>query len=147
MKKVTATILFQGREKTVEVWLDEKTLGLLNECKDEKIKQEYIAEEYKAQLIERRETRRHQSLEYSMENGFDIADENANVEEDMLKQISNELLYKAINQLEPQQKWLIKQIYYLNRTQVSVADELQIDATSIRDRLKKIYKKMQKNLK
>ena len=31
MKKVTATILFQGREKTVEVWLDEKTLGLLNE--------------------------------------------------------------------------------------------------------------------
>ena len=147
MKKVTATILFQGREKTVEVWLDEKTLGLLNEWKDEKIKQEYIAEEYKAQLIERRETRRHQSLEYSMENGFDIADENANVEEDMLKQISNELLYKAINQLEPQQKWLIKQIYYLNRTQVSVADELKIDATSIRDRLKKIYKKIQKNLK
>ena len=86
-------------------------------------------------------------MEYSMENGFDIADENANVEEDMLKQISNELLYKAINQLEPQQKWLIKQIYYLNRTQVSVADELKIDATSIRDRLKKIYKKMQKNLK
>ena len=42
---------------------------------------EYIVEEYRARNINRKETRRHQSLESSMEHGFDKADLKADVAE------------------------------------------------------------------
>ena len=77
MKKLSTTILHKGKEKAISVWLDDETARLLEECGDERLKHEYIVEEYKARLIERRETRRHQSLEKSMDSGFDMADENA----------------------------------------------------------------------
>lgn len=59
-------------------------LRLLNECGDEMVKDIYLKEEYRARLIERRETRRHQSLEKSMEHGFDVAGEE-DVEEEALR--------------------------------------------------------------
>ena len=59
MKKLSTTILHKGKEKAISVWLDDETARLLEECGDERLKHESIVEEYKARLIERRETRRH----------------------------------------------------------------------------------------
>lgn len=58
MKKLKTKIMHNGEEKEIAVLLDDETARILEECGDEKLKHRYIVEEYKAQLIERRETRR-----------------------------------------------------------------------------------------
>lgn len=146
MKKLSTTILHKGKEKVISVWLDDETARLLEECGDERLKHEYIVEEYKARLIERRETRRHQSLEKSMDSGFDMADENADIETEVFRTMDLDKLYQAVQQLEPQQKWLVVQIFYKGRTRVDVAKELRINESKVRSRLERIYKKIKKLL-
>lgn len=147
MKKVTTTILqADGVEKQISVWIDEETLQLLEECGDAKIMQAYLIEEYRTSLIERKETRRHQSLEASMDKGFDIAEEN-DVAEQAIKKYESEELHKALEQLEPQQKWLIEQTYFEGRTRIEIAHELGISKAAINNRLNKIYKKLKIFLK
>lgn len=90
MKRFTTKIMHKGEEKTIAVWLDDETARLLEEYGDEKLKHAYIVEEYKAQLIERSETRRHQSLEKSMEAGFDVMDESTDVEKEAFINIDKE---------------------------------------------------------
>ena len=111
MKKLKTKIMHNGEEKEIAVLLDDETARILEECGDEKLKHRYIVEEYKAQLIERRETRRHQSLERSMASGFDIIDESTDIEEATLRKIDAEKLRQALQMLEPQQKWLLEQIF------------------------------------
>ena len=88
-----------------------------------------------------------QSLEKSLDNGFDVIDENQDVEEMAIKQAEKDAVLEAISQLEPQQQWLIKQLYFLGRTQVDVAKELGISKAAITNRLKKISEKIKKLLK
>ena len=111
----------------------------MNECGDEMVKDIYLKEEYRARLIERRETRRHQSLEKSMEYGFDVAGEE-DVEEEALRNCEADSIHKAMEKLSPQQKWLIGQIYYESRTRTEIAAELGVGESAIRNRLKKFTK-------
>lgn len=144
MKKVTTTILqADGTERQISVWIEEETFRLLEESGDAKIMQAYLIEEYRTSLIERKETRRHQSLEASMDKGFDIAEEN-DVAEQAIRKYESEELHKALKKLEPQQRWLINQIYFEGKTKVEIAGELGVGESAIRNRLKKIYEKLKK---
>ena len=88
-----------------------------------------------------------QSLEKSLENGFDVIDESQDVEEMAIKQAEKERVLEAIAKLEPQQQWLVKQIYVYGRKQVEIAEELGVGESAIRSRLKKISAKLKKFLK
>ena len=69
--------LKNGENKQVKVCVDNKTAEILNQC-DACTRQIYLEEEYRAQNRERAETRKHISLETSMENGRDyISQENS----------------------------------------------------------------------
>ena len=96
MKKLTTKIMDNGKEKEIAVFLDDETARVLEECGDEELKHGYIVEEYKYQLIERRETRRHQSLEKSIESGHEFVDHKADVEQNLEKKEEIEQLYKAL---------------------------------------------------
>ena len=96
MKKLTTKIMDDGKEKEISVFLDDETARVLEECGDEELKHGYIVEEYKDQLIERRETRRHQSLEKSIEGGHEFVDHKADVEQNLEKKEEIEQLYKAL---------------------------------------------------
>ena len=146
MKKLKTKIMHNGAEKEIAVLLDDETARLLEECGDEKLRHRYIVEEYKAQLIERRETRRHQSLERSMASGFDIIDESTDIEEEMLRKIDAEKLRQALQMLEPQQKWLLEQIFVKGKSKVEIARELGVWKTAISNRLQKIYRRIKKFL-
>lgn len=147
MKKLKTTMKSDsGEEKEITVWLDDNIAVALEASGDEELVRQYIIEEYKSKLIERRETRRHVSLDNSLDNGFDIADQNVNMEADTIKAEDLQKLHKAIDCLEPQQKWLIEQIYFLGRTHVEIAQELGVGESAIRSRLKKIYEKIKKFL-
>lgn len=146
MKKLKTKIMHNGEEKEIAVLLDDETARLLEECGDEKLKHRYLVEEYKAQLIERRETRRHQSLERSMASGFDIIDESTDIEEETLRKIDAEKLRQALQMLEPQQKWLLEQIFVKGKSKVQIANELGVWKTAISNRLQKIYRRIKKFL-
>ena len=94
MKKLTTKIMDNGKEKDIAVFLDDETAKVLEECGDEELKHRYIVEEYKDKLIERRETRRHQSLEKSIESGHEFVDHKADVEQNLEKKEEIEQLYK-----------------------------------------------------
>ncbi len=76
MRKYTATVMTKRGERQVSVLLDERTANVLDEVNDEELTHRYITEEYKSGLIERRETRRHTSLE----NSLYVIDRNADLD-------------------------------------------------------------------
>ena len=70
MKKFEIMVATEQGEKKVDVCVDDITGGLLEKCNAE-IQQIYLEEEYKAQKRDRAETRRHISLEHSIQTGHD----------------------------------------------------------------------------
>ena len=146
MKKLTTTITTNnGAKKEISVWLNDETAEMLEKC-DVNILHEYILEEYKARLIERKETRRHQSLDKSLEHGFDVIDKNLDLENRVFREIEAEKLHNALIELTSEQRRLVERIYFKEEKQTDIARELGIDKTSLRDRLKVIYKKLKKFL-
>ena len=94
----------------------------------------------------RTETRRHSSMEKFEEQGVQYVDKTVDIENSVLCNLENKKLHKAIGQLLPQQKELIKKVYFENRKITEIARELGVDKTSIRDRLERIYEKIKKDL-
>lgn len=92
--------------------------------------------------VNRKETCRHQSLDALVESGFQIADPGSDIEANLIIQNNIDLLRRALAALTSDQKWLVEQVFYYGRKQSEIAAELGIDATSIRDRLRVIYKKI-----
>jgi len=65
---------------------------------------EFAEMEHKDALIERKETRRHQSLDKSLEHGFDIPDPQANVSEEIERRELSEEIRKALHKLTDKQR-------------------------------------------
>ena len=113
---------------------------------------QYAQMESKDKNVERKETRRHQSLELSMEAGFDFEDKNAiNPEEEMLKKEQGKRYRKILKytykQLTPEQKILFKRVILGKEKQCDVAEEMGIAKQSMSDRIIRIKSRFEKNLK
>ena len=143
MKKLTTQITKNNETKTIYAMVDDKTTKLLEKA-DAQVMHEYIVAEHEQYLSELKETRRHQSLDLSLENGHEFEDEESDLEEKLIKDEMYEELHKAISTLSKEQQWLIYEIYFKGRSQAEIAQELGIDHTAIRNRLRKIYKKIKK---
>lgn len=147
MKKLYTQITKKNGElKDVYVCVDNETAKVLEQV-DEETRRVYLQEEYLTYMSNVKYKRSNQSLEKSLENGFDVVDENQDVEENAIKNADIEKVRRAISQLEPQQQWLVKQVYFNQRTNVSIASELGVTEGAIRDRLKRIFEKIKKFLK
>lgn len=146
MKKLYTQITKKNGEiKNVYVCVDNETAKVLEQV-DEETRRIYLQEEYLTYMSNIKYKRCNQSLEKSLENGFDVVDENQDVEENAIKNADTEKVRQAISKLEPQQQWLVEQVYYYGRKQVEIADELGIDFTSVSKRLARIEKKLKKIL-
>lgn len=147
MKKLYTQITKKnGEVKNVYVCVDNETAKALEQV-DEETRRIYLQEEYLTYMSNVKYKRCNQSLEKSLENGFDVADENQDVEENAIKNADKEKIRQVISKLEPQQQWLVKQVYFNQRTNVSIASELGVTEGAIRDRLKRIFEKIKKFLK
>ncbi len=98
------------------------------------------------ELSERKHTRRNQSLERSVDNGWDIADPDADVA--VLYEIKerNERLYKAISTLTPEQQTLIKQVFFDRIPQVEIAEQQGTTKMALHNKLTRILRKLKKVL-
>ena len=65
---------------------------------------EYAAMEHRDELIERKETRRHQSLDKSLEHGWDVADPSTDVALQAERDEDKALLYSALQRLTDKQR-------------------------------------------
>lgn len=96
--------------------------------------------------VNRKETRRHQSLETLVEGGFQIADPDSDIEETLIKQYDIDRLHRALAVLTDDQKWLVEQVFYCGRKQSEIAVELGVCKQALNNRITRVIKKIKKFL-
>ena len=78
---------------------------------DEEFAKQYEEIEYREKLVDRKETRRHQSLDKSLENGWDVEDWRINIEKEIEYKERNKDLQDALKVLTYKQKQVL--IFYI----------------------------------
>lgn len=96
--------------------------------------------------VNRKETRRHQSLETLVEGGYQIADPDSDIEETLIKQYDIDRLHRALAVLTDDQKWLVEQVFYYGRKQSEIAVELGVCKQALNNRITRVIKKIKKFL-
>ena len=146
MKKMYATLtLHDGTTKEVYVHVDEQTAEMLEQLEDKELVNQYLIDEFKMAMDDYSYHRHTISFEKAKEKGFDLV-ATTDLLEETIKAESAEKVRDAIKQLEPQQQWLVEQIYFCGRKQNDVATELGVGKTAIANRLKRILEKLKKFL-
>lgn len=146
MKKLTITVTEQnGNRKNITVELENELADWLI-TQPEDIQRDFILFEYKARCVERKETRRTQSLDSSLDNGFDIADESADVVKEVLQKCDNEALYAAMKTLTDKQ-YQVLWLYAVDGLSFrEIGDWMGVHKNSIREYFGAAVKKLQKIL-
>ena len=103
MKKFEITVTTKQGEKKVSVYVDSETAAMLKDCSEE-IRNIYLQDEYKEQLAERRETRRHISLDKAMANGHDFVAQDKPPIEKILQAEENERVKTLLEKLTDKQR-------------------------------------------
>ena len=146
MKKVTTMAIIGGKEKQISVYLEEELADWLDTI-DEATRRDFIVEEWKTERKNRAETRRHNSLERLLDAGWDVAGEEIDFVGDKDKEKIVSLLQIVEQNLEPQQKKLLWEIYVERKTLEEIGAMENVSKVAIHNRLEKILKKFRKILK
>lgn len=143
MKKLTTQITKDNKTITIFAMVDDKTAEILENL-DEETRHNYIVGEHEIYLNERKETRRHQSINVSLENGHDFEDDEISLEENFIEKEKYLKLHKAISCLSKEQQWLVNEVYFKGRSQVEIAKELGLTKMAVSLRLQTILKNLKK---
>lgn len=96
--------------------------------------------------INQKETRRHNSIDIMEEEGFQFKDSSYDLEIKVEEAESEDEVHMAVKTLLPDQQELIDKVFYRNIKLVDIAAQEGVSEAAIRNRLKKIYKKLKKIL-
>ena len=102
---------------------------------------------HRAALRDRAETRRHVSLDKLLSLGAQIGDGNPSVEELTEQALDMAALRRAMDQLEPQQKELLRMVYEEGRSCASIARDEGVNPRTVRERLYRAQEKLKKIFK
>ena len=91
-----------------------------------------------------RETRRHISLYYLMENGVNFTDTAADSFAAVELRENEERIHNAIKHLSDKQQKLLRAVFVESKTITQAAKELGLNKSSISRQLQTIYKKLKK---
>ena len=93
-----------------------------------------------------KQTRRHASLDaYNLDGTLFVAD--VDVETDALNEIEKERLYAAIEKLKPQQRTLLRRVYFGGEKLADIAREEGVSKVALTNRMSKIYAALKRFLK
>ena len=95
---------------------------------------------------ERRETRRHVSMESLVEMNLEPTVTDEYFKNEVFKDMESERLQQAISQLLPSQIALLKRVFYEGESITEIAKNDGIAVCSVSNRLARIYKKLKKFL-
>lgn len=107
---------------------------------------EYAEMEHKDALIERKETRRHQSLDKSLEHGFDIPDPQASISEEIERRELSEEIWKALHKLTEKQRTVVLLRISDGMSFRAIGEKLGLGTYTVRDYFYNAVKKLQKYL-
>lgn len=107
---------------------------------------EYAAMEHKDKLIERKETRRHQSLDKSLEHGWDTADPSADVALQAERNDDKERLYAALQKLTDKQRAVLLLYIEEGKSFREIGEELGIHKDTVKEHYHAAIKKLKKFL-
>lgn len=102
---------------------------------------------HRAALRDRAETRRHVSLDKLLSLGAQIGDGQPSVEELTEQALDMAALRRAMDQLEPQQKELLRMVYEEGRSCASIARDEGVNPRTVRERLYRAQEKLKKIFK
>ena len=91
--------------------------------------------------VNRKETRRHISLEACDRNDNQLPS-NTDLEETCLQRMEIDALQRGMDSLLPEQRELIRKVFFENQTIISLARVQGVNESAIRDRLSRVYKKL-----
>ena len=93
-----------------------------------------------------KETWRHTSLNYLMENGIDFESPAADPLSALLRGEDEERIHNAINQLSDKQKELAEKVFFKGMTLTAIAKEKGVSQPAITQQLATVLKKLKKLL-
>ena len=143
MKKYSTVITKDGETKEISVWFDDETARAIDEANDPEITQFYILDKHREDLIDRKETRRHTSLDELIEKGHLIEDEDGDPIQYAMRMERILKMRKALSSLTDKQ---FKAIWYVaveGLTYVETGKLMGIRWETVRQ----YYKRQKKKLK
>ena len=108
---------------------------------------EYAAMEHRDKLIERKETRRHQSLDKSLEHGWDVADPSADVALQAEQDEDKALLHSALQRLTDKQRAVLLLYIEEGKSFREIGEELGIHKDTVKEHYHAAIKKLKKFLR
>lgn len=108
--------------------------------------QEYVEMEYRDSLVERKETRRHQSLDKSMEHGFDVMDNNADVTMKIEQWELSEQIHNALDSLTDKQRITVALYVFDKLSFRQIGERLGLHKDTVREHYLSAIKKLKKFL-
>ena len=107
---------------------------------------QYADMEHKDALIERKETRRHQSLDRSMEHGFDVADPHTNTAEQAELRELSATVHNALHKLTDKQRAVVLLHALDGLSFREIGERLGLSRYTVRDYYDHAVKKLKKFL-
>ena len=108
---------------------------------------EYAAMEHRDKLIERKETRRHQSLDKSLDHGWDVADPSADVALQAEQDEDKERLYAALQKLTDKQRAVLTLYIEEGKSFREIGEELGIHKDTVKEHYHAAIKNLRKILR
>ena len=147
MKKVTVTVMNQrGEIELISAYVEDEIAEVLEQCSDE-VRRIYILDKHEEQNVDRRESRRHCSLEQAMEEGEQFGTNEYNSAVEMMKREDNERLYNALEMLTDKQYQAIWRYAVDGLTFEEIGEEMGIRWETVREHYKSALKKLRKILR
>ena len=148
MKKLKATVTKKdGTTKDVYVVVDNKTAKMLDLLNDKNAVNDYLVEEYKMFMADRHEHLCTQSLDKSLDGGLELEDENQDLFEIVAQGLEAEKVHQAISQLDEEQQKIVYAMFFEGKTQVKIAENMNISKQALYQRLIVIKGQLKKFLK
>ena len=94
-----------------------------------------------------KETRRHTSLYYLMENGIDFEDKRIDIFAEIVRKENAERVHRALLTLSDKRRDLVRKVYYEEMSYRAIAEQIGVTHTAISQRMKTIRKRLQKELR
>lgn len=94
-----------------------------------------------------KETRRHTSLYYLMENGIDFEDKRIDIFAEIVRKENAERVHKALLTLSDKRRDLVHKVYYEEMSYRAIAEQIGVTHTAISQRMKTMRKRLQKELR
>ena len=142
MKKLSTEITTKkGERKIITVEVNDIYADWLV-TQPQEIYHDAVMFEYRTSRTERKETRYIQSLDASMDNGFDFADENENIEAEI---IANETLEMMLAILPEEQRWAVVEHIIKGVPKTKLAQIKNVSDAAIGQQIKRALNTLRKN--